>query len=136
VREYIAQAEDERVLVSQDASGWLTKQLDVQRKQLETSEMALQRYREQNDAVTLENPQNIVVQKLAELNGAVTKAKMERLEKEAQYNQLLSTGVVPQRRWGTADDVGLAVAAVLSGSFPFSTGAVIAVDGGLHLRRL
>ena len=90
VHEYIAQAEDERVLVSQDASGWLTKQLDVQRKQLETSEMALQRYREQNDAVTLENPQNIVVQKLAELNGAVTKAKMERLEKEAQYNQLLS----------------------------------------------
>ena len=53
-----------------------------------------------------------------------------------KYNQLLSTGVVPQRRWGTADDVGLAVAAVLSGSFPFSTGAVIAVDGGLHLRRL
>ena len=40
--------------------------------------MALQRYREQHDAVTLENPQNIVVQKLADLNGAVTKAKMER----------------------------------------------------------
>lgn len=53
-----------------------------------------------------------------------------------KYDQLLGAGVVPQGRWGTPDDVGLAVAAVLSGSLPFSTGAVIPVDGGLHLRRL
>lgn len=53
-----------------------------------------------------------------------------------KYDQLLDTGVVPQRRWGTPDDVGLAVAAVLSGSLSFSTGAVIPVDGGFHLRRL
>ena len=93
-RQYIAQAADERVQVSQDASGWLTKQLETQRAQLEKSEMALQRYREQHDAVTLENPQNIVVQKLADLNGAVTKAKMERIERESKYEQLLaiSTG--------------------------------------------
>ena len=37
---------------------------------------------------------------------------------------------------GHADDVGRAVAALASGAFPFSTGEVIHVDGGLHLRRL
>jgi NAD(P)-dependent dehydrogenase (short-subunit alcohol dehydrogenase family) len=53
-----------------------------------------------------------------------------------KYDRLLEAGLVPQRRWGTADDVGRAVAAILSGQFPFSTGAVIPVDGGFHLRRL
>ncbi|HVU35967.1 MAG TPA: 3-ketoacyl-ACP reductase [Opitutaceae bacterium] len=53
-----------------------------------------------------------------------------------KYDRMLETGIVPQRRWGTPADVGLAVAAVLTGQLPFSTGAVIPVDGGFHLRRL
>ena len=89
VRQYIAQAEDDRGRLSQDATGWLTKQLATQRAQLETSELTLQKYREENDAVALDSPQNIVVQKLADLNGAVTRAKMDRIEKEAKYNQLV-----------------------------------------------
>jgi 3-oxoacyl-[acyl-carrier protein] reductase len=52
-----------------------------------------------------------------------------------KYDQLLTTGLVPQKRWGTPEDVALAVGAVLAGSFPFSTGAVIPIDGGLQLRR-
>jgi NAD(P)-dependent dehydrogenase (short-subunit alcohol dehydrogenase family) len=43
---------------------------------------------------------------------------------------------VPQNRWGQPDDVGKAVAALVSGSFPYSTGEVIYLDGGMHLRRL
>lgn len=53
-----------------------------------------------------------------------------------KYDKLLAEGLVPQRRWGTADDVGLAVRSVIAGHLPFSTGAVIPIDGGLHLRRL
>ncbi len=53
-----------------------------------------------------------------------------------KYDQLLEAGLVPQRRWGSPDDVGLAVAAVISGSLPFSSGAVLPVDGGFHVRRL
>jgi NAD(P)-dependent dehydrogenase (short-subunit alcohol dehydrogenase family) len=53
-----------------------------------------------------------------------------------KYDKLLAEGLVPQRRWGTPQDVGLAVKAVLEGNFPFSTGDVINVDGGFHLRRL
>ena len=44
------------------------ERLGEQRKQVEASEQALQHYREQTDAVSLEDKQNIVVQKLADLN--------------------------------------------------------------------
>jgi 3-oxoacyl-[acyl-carrier protein] reductase len=53
-----------------------------------------------------------------------------------KYDKLIGEGLVPQGRWGTPEDVGLAVAAVLKGTFPFSTGDVINVDGGMHLQRL
>lgn len=53
-----------------------------------------------------------------------------------KYDKLLAEGLVPQKRWGTGQDVGLAVKAILEGGFPFSTGDVINIDGGFHLRRL
>lgn len=53
-----------------------------------------------------------------------------------KYDALLASGLVPQRRWGKPEDLGLAVEAILAGHFPFSTGDVINVDGGFHLRRL
>lgn len=52
------------------------------------------------------------------------------------YDKLIAGGLVPQKRWGTPGDVGLAVASLCRGDFPFSTGAVIDVDGGFQLRRL
>ena len=57
-------------------------------------------------------------------------------EVKAKYNKLIDEGLTPIKRWGTAEDVGRAVAAIATGSFPFSTGEVINVDGGFHLRRL
>ncbi|TAL05021.1 MAG: 3-ketoacyl-ACP reductase [Verrucomicrobia bacterium] len=53
-----------------------------------------------------------------------------------KYDRLIAEGLVPQMRWGAPEDVGLAVEAVLRGSFPYSTGNVISVDGGFHLRTL
>ena len=53
-----------------------------------------------------------------------------------KYDKLIATGLVPQNRWGNAADVGKAARSIIEGHFPFSTGAVIPVDGGLHLRRL
>ena len=86
---YIEQSLEFKFLSSKEASDWLADRLGDQRKQVEKSEQALQRYREQTtDAVSLEERQNIVVQKLADLNTAVTRAKTERLEKEAAYNQI------------------------------------------------
>jgi 3-oxoacyl-[acyl-carrier protein] reductase len=53
-----------------------------------------------------------------------------------KYDKLIAEGLVPQKRWGTGEDVGLAVSALLRGYFPFSTGDVLNVDGGIHLQRL
>ena len=53
-----------------------------------------------------------------------------------KYDRLIAEGLVPQRRWGSAEDVGRAVRAILAGAFPFTTGEVIHLDGGFHLRRL
>ncbi|MFO1514999.1 MAG: 3-ketoacyl-ACP reductase [Verrucomicrobiota bacterium] len=53
-----------------------------------------------------------------------------------KYDQLIAEGLSPIQRWGTPEDVGRAVAAIASDAFPFSTGEVINVDGGFHLRRL
>lgn len=53
-----------------------------------------------------------------------------------KYDQLMAEGLVPQRRWGQPEDVGRAVGAILMGEFPYSTGEVLYLDGGLHLRRL
>jgi NAD(P)-dependent dehydrogenase (short-subunit alcohol dehydrogenase family) len=53
-----------------------------------------------------------------------------------KYDRLIAEGLVPQKRWGTPEDVGMAVASLIDGSFAFSTGTVVDVDGGFQLRRL
>jgi 3-oxoacyl-[acyl-carrier protein] reductase len=53
----------------------------------------------------------------------------------AKYDKLLAEGFALQRRWGLPEDVGKAVAALVRGELPYSTGQVIMVDGGLTLPR-
>ena len=52
-----------------------------------------------------------------------------------RYTPLIAEGLTPIRRWGLPEDVGKVVAALVSGTFAFSTGDVINVDGGFHLRQ-
>lgn len=53
-----------------------------------------------------------------------------------KYDKLITDGLTPIKRWGTPEDMGKAVAAIAQDLLPFSTGEVINVDGGFHLRRL
>jgi 3-oxoacyl-[acyl-carrier protein] reductase len=53
-----------------------------------------------------------------------------------KYDKMIAEGLTPIVRWGKPDDVARAVVAVSTDAFPFSTGEVINVDGGFHLRRL
>ena len=53
-----------------------------------------------------------------------------------KYDRLIGEGLTPIQRWGTPEDIGKAVTAIAEGLLPFSTGEVINVDGGFHLRRL
>jgi len=85
---YIEQNLEYKFMATKDAGDWLSARLAEQRAEVEKAEAALQRYREQNDAISLEDRENIVVQKLADLNAALTKAKTDRIQREAVYNQL------------------------------------------------
>ncbi len=53
-----------------------------------------------------------------------------------KYDQLIANGLTVQKRWGYPDDIGKAVAAIAKGDFPYSTGQVFVIDGGLTLNRL
>jgi len=53
-----------------------------------------------------------------------------------KYDRLIGEGLTPIKRWGAPEDVGRAVAAIVQDLLPFSTGEVLNVDGGFHLRRL
>jgi 3-oxoacyl-[acyl-carrier protein] reductase len=56
---------------------------------------------------------------------------------KAKYDKLIfEDDLTPIKRWGQPDDVARAVVAVATDLLPFSTGEVINVDGGFHLRRL
>lgn len=54
---------------------------------------------------------------------------------EEKYNKLIEDGLSLQKRWGTPDDVGKAVAVIATGHFAFSTGQTFIVDGGLTVER-
>jgi 3-oxoacyl-[acyl-carrier protein] reductase len=52
---------------------------------------------------------------------------------QARFDKLLADGFTPINRWGTPEDVGRAVATMAAGDLPFTTGAAIQVDGGMHI---
>lgn len=53
-----------------------------------------------------------------------------------KYDKLIAEGITPIKRWGLPEDIARAVGAIAEGRLDFSTGQVINVDGGFHLRRL
>ncbi len=53
-----------------------------------------------------------------------------------KYDRLIADGLTPIQRWGQPEEVAQAVVAIAENYLPFSTGEVINVDGGYHVRRL
>ncbi|MFW5986521.1 MAG: 3-ketoacyl-ACP reductase [Halanaerobiales bacterium] len=53
-----------------------------------------------------------------------------------KYDSLIENDLYPLKRWGMPEDVAKAVTMLTAGNLAFSTGEVINVDGGFHLRRL
>ncbi|HOW67275.1 MAG TPA: 3-ketoacyl-ACP reductase [Candidatus Paceibacterota bacterium] len=70
-----------------------------------------------------------------ELRPGIIATDMTHAVKE-KYDRLIAEGLTPLPRWGEPADVGKAVVAIAQDLLPFSTGEVINVDGGFHLRRL
>jgi len=53
-----------------------------------------------------------------------------------KYDKLIDEGLTPIKRWGQPEDIAKVVGAIAEGRLDFSTGQIINVDGGFHLRRL
>jgi capsular exopolysaccharide synthesis family protein len=97
VDEYVAQNLEVKLQSSENMLEWLDKELQNQQKKVEDSERALAEYRDKENAMSLDDKQNIVVSRLNALNDAVTRAKMLRVQKETAYSQIkpmLAAGAV------------------------------------------
>ena len=68
-----------------------TSELDKQQKKVQESERALADYREKQNAMSLDDKQNIVLSRLTQLNDALDRrARTKKAQKEALYNQVRS----------------------------------------------
>ncbi len=92
VREFLKENFSQRLAVSKVATEFLKEEADKLKKKLEESELKLQRYKEQNRAVSLEDRQNITVERLREVSTKVTEANSQRLRLEADIEQVRKVG--------------------------------------------
>ncbi len=88
VKEFLRENISQRVSVSQVATDFLAEEAEKLKRKLEESESKLQIYKEEKQAVSLEDRQNIIVSRLGELSSKVTDAKGERLRLESDIEQL------------------------------------------------
>jgi 3-oxoacyl-[acyl-carrier protein] reductase len=70
-----------------------------------------------------------------EIRPGIIQTDMTRVVQD-KYDRLIADGLTLQPRWGTPDDVGKAVAMLVRGDLPYSTGQVLMLDGGLTVGRL
>lgn len=70
-----------------------------------------------------------------EIRPGVIKTDMTAGVKE-KYDALIEEGLFVQPRWGLPSDIGKAATALALNYFPYSTGQVIMVDGGMTIPRL
>ena len=71
-----------------------------------------------------------------EIRPGIIETDMTGPVKEKYDDLIFNKELTPLKRWGTTDDIAKAVVAIANDLLPFSTGEVINVDGGFHLRRL
>jgi len=84
---YIQQNLENRFAVTEQAKTWLTQQLDGLKAKVESADEALQAFGLKHDIISLEEKENVTMQRLTELNEALIKAESDRMAKEALYRQ-------------------------------------------------
>jgi len=86
--EYAQQNLDLRLDTLRRNLAWLDTELVKQETKVREAEAAMASYREQQNALSLEDRQNIVVSRLNQLNDTVTRARTTRLQKESLFDQI------------------------------------------------
>ncbi len=90
MNEFINMHMDGKLKASEDASKFLSKQIEVAQIKLEKSEIQLQEFAKKIGIVSLDPKQNLVMRQLEELNDSLAKARAHRIAMEARYQQVSS----------------------------------------------
>jgi capsular exopolysaccharide synthesis family protein len=88
--EYVNQNLETKLQTTQNMIDFLDKEIANQQQKVEDSERALADYRDKQNAMSLDDKQNIVIQRVNQLSDAATKAKTARVQRESIYNQVKS----------------------------------------------
>ncbi|MEO6786376.1 MAG: exopolysaccharide transport family protein, partial [Chthoniobacteraceae bacterium] len=97
IDEYVNQNIEWRARPSKEANKFLIEEAERLKKVAEVAEQALQDYREQNHAVSLEDKQNIVVDRLKDLNLRVAKAQNDTSSLESDLALVEKLGRQPDK---------------------------------------
>lgn len=85
---YIEANLNQRIEVTRQAVEWLGKRLTDLKNQVVASEQAVYKFKSAHRIVGLDEKQNLVLQKLVDLNAAYAKTHAERIELEARWRRL------------------------------------------------
>jgi succinoglycan biosynthesis transport protein ExoP len=84
---YIKQNLESRFNATEQAKDWLSNQIDILKGKVEKADEALHEFGLKHGIVSLDEKENIIMQRLTELNDVLTKAESDRMAKEALYRQ-------------------------------------------------
>ncbi len=86
---YVDYTLDHRLKLTQTAINFLSKRIEEQRHKLEASQLALQKYMEEQRLATFISDQynDISAQKIADLNSSLVQAQTARMEAQVKYQQ-------------------------------------------------
>jgi len=86
--EYVKENLEFRLSNTDKTLQWLTEEVAKQQNTVQASERMLAEYRENQNALSLEDRQNIIVSRLNQVNDAASRARTNRIQKQALYNQV------------------------------------------------
>ena len=95
---YIEMNIQRKYQATEQATDFLTNQIATVRAEIEANENKLQEYGKEKNIIALSNSENTVIEKLGELNKALTDAQIDRINKETYYNEIRDghAGLHPQ----------------------------------------
>ncbi|PON13302.1 hypothetical protein C2W62_35060 [Candidatus Entotheonella serta] len=85
---YMNQVRNKRFEEAHEGIDWLKARVEEMEKKVENSEVALERYKQENNTYSLDGKLPGVMQKLVATNNALTATQTERIQLEASYQQL------------------------------------------------
>ncbi len=96
VQAYIDVSLEIKLSSTQQSLKWMTAKAEAERKKLEESERALQRYKREHDLVTVENKLTIYPEKLTRFSNQLSESESKLKELEDLYEQIVAVQDNPQ----------------------------------------